>query len=137
MQGKQELASQDYRQAITLVESETRTDKAWNLLLQANLWLGNRDAARLALEEMAGRAAKDDREQFYRLREQARECHRLGIGSKLAALMDASLYRDFLRPLALALRAAGPEGLDVLGAAPPEMAILAREVYDELIASPA
>ena len=136
MEGRQELASQRYRQAIAFVESEAGRERVFNILLQAHLWLGNLDAARIALDEMAVRATQDDKLQFYRLREQARECHRLGIGEKLAALMDASLYRDFLRPLALALRAAGPEGLDVLGAAPPEMAILAREVYDELIVSP-
>ncbi|HWR00413.1 MAG TPA: tetratricopeptide repeat protein [Chlorobaculum sp.] len=137
MEGKQELALKHYRYSIALVESDNEKDDEWDILLQAHLWLGNLDAARIALDEMAVRATQDDNLHFYRLREQARECHRLGIGVKLATLMDGSLYRDFLRPFSLALRAAGPEGLDVLGAAPPEMAILAREVYEELIASPA
>jgi hypothetical protein len=69
---------------------------------------------------------------FARLREQAFECHQIGIGLALADLMAASAQRDFLRPLELALRAvrAGSEE-PILGAAA-EIRTMALAVLREL-----
>ena len=46
---------------------------------------------------------------FHRLKEQARECHRIGLGAPLKDLMDKSAWADFLQPYALALGAAAAD----------------------------
>ncbi|OQX05247.1 MAG: hypothetical protein BWK76_27750 [Desulfobulbaceae bacterium A2] len=120
---------------LRLMVKLAQEDDDQHLVLLAQLWLGNVDAARLALEGLARQAAAGDSRAFYRLREQTRDCHQLGLGEALASLMEECLYAEFLRPLSLALRAAGPAGVDILASAPPEMAQLAAEVRDEIIAA--
>jgi len=76
------------------------------VLLQAQLWLKNQDAASLALDRLANTASKGNSHALFKIQEQAREYHTIGLGPPLADLMDASDYADLLRPIALALRAA-------------------------------
>ena len=101
-----------------------------NLLLQAHLWLGNRDLAVSALNSLAERAAGGDGWDFFRIREQCWECSGIGLGPELAGLMDASAWADFLRPFSLALKAAA-SGESPSGAAP-EILSLAGEVLQEI-----
>jgi Flp pilus assembly protein TadD len=129
-----EAAATHYRQVIALLSTRAQRNgvDGANVALQAHLWLGNRDAASLALSTLAESAAREDKSAFFLLREQARECHQIGIGPALANLMSESTYAEFLRPFSLALRAAGQEGEDALATAPPEMADIAREVLADL-----
>lgn len=129
-----ELSTTHYRKVAATVTDSGKTE--WDgveLALQSHLWLGNRDAARLALEHLVRLAAEGGQRAFFRLREQARECHQIGIGSALAGLMDESAYADFLKPFSLALRSVGADGEDALAEAPPEVALLAREMRAEIL----
>jgi hypothetical protein len=104
-----------------------------HLLLQAHLWLGNRDLARLALDRLAGAAAAGDRDAFYRLKEQASECQPIGLGPALRDLMTESAWGDFLQPFALALGAASADDPEQsLAGAPPELRTMVEEVLAEL-----
>ena len=80
-----------------------------HLLLQAHLWLDNRDLALQALDRLSQAAAGGDRDAFFRLKEQARECQAIGLGPALKGLMGASTWADFLQPFALALGAAAAD----------------------------
>ncbi|MGH8500331.1 MAG: hypothetical protein ACRERV_16210, partial [Methylococcales bacterium] len=51
-------------------------------------------------------ASAGDANAMFRLKEQARECHTIGLGLALSDLIAASPHAEFLRPLELALRAA-------------------------------
>jgi DNA-binding transcriptional regulator YhcF (GntR family) len=100
--------------------------------LQAHLWLGNGDLALQALERLAESAQKGDARSFGTLREQAFECHRIGIGLKLADLMAASAQHGFLLPLEVALRAAHEGTQEPIMGAPAETQAIALEVLREL-----
>jgi hypothetical protein len=50
--------------------------------------------------------AAGDRNAFYRLEEQARECRHIWLGAPLKELMETSAWADFLQPFALASGAA-------------------------------
>ena len=137
LRGQREAAATMYRQTIDLVQqqraSSDKSDRAFqNVLLQANLWLGNHDLATRALNVLAQLASGGDEHAFALLREQVRECSRIGLSAALASLMDASEYAGFLQPLSLALRAAASGGEIPAGAAP-EILALAEEVHRELI----
>lgn len=103
-----------------------------HLILQAQLWLGNRDAANQALERLAAAAAAGDKDALFRLQEQARECHATGRGLALADLLEASPHAELLRPIALALRAAdqGPRALDGVAA---EVRTMAEESLKDIL----
>ncbi|HNB68169.1 MAG TPA: hypothetical protein PKL61_16785, partial [Accumulibacter sp.] len=132
VRGERAAATLLFRQVLATGESPRWTTNGMRALrLQAELWLGNRDSARLLLADLAQPAANGDAYAFWRLREQLGECHRLGIAAELVALLEESALADFLRPLALALRAANGE--DVLAAAPPEVAALAEEICATLV----
>ncbi len=120
-------ATEGYRAALQRVEQGGSAEYA-NLKLQSQLWLGNRDAAQGALEELAQAAIEGDRLGFSRLVEQAGECRQIGIGLQLAELMEGCLQAEFLKPFSLALRAAGAGGPAVFAEAPPEIALMAEEV---------
>ena len=134
---KQDQASEAYRQAASLATPLTRPDQLqnWEVLLQAHLWLGNQDSARQALEVLAGLASSGDQYALYKLREQAYECRRIGLGIALAELMEQSTYAGFLKPITLALRAATGQA-DALEGIPPEMQSMAQEVLQSILGQP-
>ena len=112
-QGKKSTVSQHYREALTLAK-----EKHPNLRLQAHLWLGNQDLARQALAALAQPATADDIYSFFRLREQVLECQQIGLGERLAQLMEEDDdYAEFLAPFSLALRASAGDRECLLGAA--------------------
>jgi tetratricopeptide (TPR) repeat protein len=152
-QGRGQEASTVYRQAVALAQAAdvqgARTESPpldlgfahAHLLLQAHLWLGNRDLALQALDRLAQAAAAGDRDAFFRLKEQAIDCRRIGLGVALKGLMEASARADFLQPFALALGAAAAaegadDGVDALAGAPPELRTLAEEILAELWRAP-
>ncbi|WP_133513216.1 tetratricopeptide repeat protein [Candidatus Thiosymbion oneisti] len=102
-----------------------------HLILQAQLWLDNRDAAGQALERLAAAAAAGNKNALFRLQEQARACHAIGRGPALADLLEASPHAELLRPIALALRAAnqGPQALDGVAA---EIRTMAEESLKDI-----
>jgi hypothetical protein len=131
-------AGEAYRQAVELAARIAKPEgkgnaRYWDILLQAHLWLGNRDSASQALEQLANRAGGGDARVLYTLREQARECHSIGLGPALAELMAQSAHASFLKPIALALRTAAgePEALDGI---PPELRAMAEEVMRDILA---
>jgi hypothetical protein len=147
--GKPSEASTAYRQIVALAQATdvqgagTESPPAnhglahAHLLLQANLWLGNRDLALQALDRLTQAAAAGDPNAFYRLREQARECRHIGLDPSLKELMEASTWADFLQPFALALGAAAVDDTgDALAGAPPEIRTLAEEILAELRSAP-
>jgi tetratricopeptide (TPR) repeat protein len=147
--GRQTDASHAYRQAVALAQAadeqyagaETRSlNRGFghaHLLLQAHLWLGNRDLALQALDRLTQAAAAGDPNAFYRLKEQARECRHIGLGPSLKELMEAGAWADFLQPFALALGAAAADDTgDGLAGAPPEVRTLAVEILAELRPAP-
>ena len=103
-----------------------------HLILQAQLWLHNRDAAGQALERLAAAAAAGNNRALFRLQEQARECHAIGRGPDLADLLEVSPHAELLRPIALALRAAdqGPRALDGVAA---EVRTMAEESLQDIL----
>ncbi len=137
--GRSGEANTVYRQAAeqaeALVSPSTGNTDYLDLLLHAHLWLGNRDLARQSLDHLAQAAAEGNSMAFFRLREQTRECHSIGLGPALAVVMEESPYADFLQPFALALRAAAPKDRQALAGAPPEVQTLAEEIIRELLPS--
>lgn len=133
---KRAEAGEAYRQAADLaarVAISEGSSNYWDTLLQAHLWLGNQDFSSQALEQLATRASSGNKGALYKLREQARECHGIGLGLALAALMAQSAHADFLKPLALALRAAAGEA-EALDGIPPELRTMAEEVKRDILA---
>jgi DNA-binding transcriptional regulator GbsR (MarR family) len=102
------------------------------LVLQAQSWLSNRKVAQKDLERLAQAASEGDTEALFRLREQARECHAIGLGPALSDLMAGSAYADFLRPMELALRAAAGDA-EALDGTAPEIRAMAEEVLAEIL----
>jgi tetratricopeptide (TPR) repeat protein len=142
--GRHSEASTAYRQVVALAQAADGQGAGTerppvnpgfghaHLLLQAHLWLGNRDLALHALDRLTQAAAAGDRDAFYRLKEQTRECRRIGLGSSLKELMGAGPWADFLQPFALALGAAAADDpADALAGAPPELRTLAEEILAE------
>lgn len=124
--GERSEATGSYRKALEYLANNEDV----HLHMQAHLWLDNRDLAAQALNTMAQSAGAGDAFAFFRLREQCRECYAIGLGQKLAELMEASSWEAFLLPFSLALRAA-MEGKEPVGAAP-EVLTMAAEVLQEL-----
>jgi len=120
-------AKESYRKAILLGMSEPEENA--HILLQSHLFLGNRDAAQTALEVMARRGK--DSYNFFRLKEQIKECHDIGKGAALADLIEQSDFADFLKPYTLALRAAQGDPNAFKGVAK-EIASMADEVYRDI-----
>lgn len=102
------------------------------VLLQAHLYLGNRDLAGLALERLAQAAAAGNQFAFFRLKEQTRECYAIGLGVALMELMTASAWSDFLQPFTLALAVATQNDVQAIIGAPMEIRVLAEEVLEGL-----
>lgn len=135
--GKPDQANEIYRKCLDLypgwVAKKGQTE-GLQVLLQCHLWLGNADLAAQALAQLAELAMGGETVAFGKLREQAIECHQIGIGVRLAELMAASAQQDFLRPLELALRAAHAGSEDPILGAAAETRAIALEVMRELIA---
>lgn len=133
---KKSTADDVYRQAINLAAEclvKPESNPAyWEISLQAHLWLGNNDSARQSLEKEANNASNGDAPALYRLRRQARECHGIGLGPALAELMAESPHANFLKPIALALRAAAGEA-EALDGIPPELRTMAEEVMRDIL----
>ncbi len=133
---KRTEAGEAYRQAADLAARAAKLEEGpehWDIFLQAHLWLGNRDSARQALEQLATRASSGNNGVLYKLREQAGECHGIGLGPALAELMTQSAHASFLKPIALALRAASGE-VEALDGIPPELRTMAQEVMRDILA---
>jgi predicted ArsR family transcriptional regulator len=134
---KRAEAGEAFRQAIELAARVTKPEGSedyWDILLQAHLWLGNQDSSGQALEQLATRASSNgDTLALYRLRQQARECHGIGLGPALAELMAQSAHASFLKPIALGLRAASGEA-EALDGIPPELRTMAEEVMRDVLA---
>ncbi len=130
MLGRPEAAATAYREALRRIPDDAQAGEGRELRLQAHLWLGNRDSARLVLDALAVTASAGEQEAFYRVREQCWESAQIGLASSLADIMEASPYADFLLPFALALRA-WANGETPVGAAP-EILALANEILDEI-----
>ncbi len=124
--GRTDEAARCYRDALDRISMASRSHSL--LELQAQLWLGKREEARVALEDLAAPASEGARRQFGLLVEQAAECHQIGLGLTLAGLMEESPYADFLKPLSLALRVAAGADDGVFATAPPEIATMAEAV---------
>lgn len=134
--GNRAATEEAFRQAIELTERVAKSEggeDCWDILLQAHLWLGNRDSARQALEHTASGASSGDTPALYRLQRQARECHDIGLGPALAKLMAQSAHANFLKPMTLALRAASGE-VEALDGIPPELRIMVEEVLRDILA---
>ncbi|MBC7953535.1 MAG: tetratricopeptide repeat protein [Rhodospirillaceae bacterium] len=139
MAGRRKEATESYRYSAELAQTEIDSTaditNLAGLLLQSHLWLGNHDLALQALDSLAQIASAGDRWAFFRLMEQARECHEIGLGKALRDLMEESQFADFLQPFSLALHAAALGDADSVAAAPPEVQALAQEVLDQLLRS--
>ncbi|KJV06044.1 tetratricopeptide repeat protein [Methylocucumis oryzae] len=122
-----EKARMLYRTVAELAQAQGQYE---NLLLQAQLYLGNRDAARLALAQVAQHAQQGEQQALFRLKEQVRELSAMGLGLALAELMQQSSYADFLAPFSLALRAT--EQPDALDGSAQEIKCMALEVLADI-----
>ena len=127
-------ASAAFRQAADLAAPLAEPEAAgyWDILLQAHLYLDNRDSVGQALEHLANLASGDDQWALSKLRDQTRKCHRIGLGSTLAELMAQSAHAGFLKPITLALRAAAGE-TEALDGIPPELRTMAEEVMRDIL----
>ncbi|WP_374493915.1 AAA family ATPase [Zoogloea sp.] len=125
--GRVEEATVAYGDALKRL-ARSKREACFEVTLQAHLWLGNQDKARVALEGLAAPANNGGRFQFDLLVEQVAECNKVGLGLKLANLMEESPYADFLKPLSLTLRVAAGADDGVLASAPPEIATMAEAV---------
>lgn len=125
-----------YRQAAELAQAQEALDNGGfehvPLLLQAHLYLGNRDLAIQALQRLAQAAAEGNPRAFLQMKNQTRECHAIGLGQALQNLMEQSAWAEFLQPFSLALAAASQGDTQILAGAPAEVRSLAEEVLAEL-----
>lgn len=139
--GQTSEANITYRQAAELAQVQDASENSGieyvQILLQAHLYLGNRDLAMQALQRLAQAAAIGNQLAFFRLKEQARECHTIGLGPALQDLMEQSAWAEFLQPFSLALAAASQGDRQILAGAPAEVRSLAEEVLAELVRRPA
>ena len=134
--GQTQHAFDLYRQTVKLATKQHELEGGivcQELLLQANLWLNNRDAANSALENLAQAASSGDNLALLKLREQAGEAAAIGLGLALSELMAGSRYADFLQPMTLALRAAEnlPDALEGVAA---EFKAMATVVLADILA---
>jgi len=104
--GRNEEAESFYREAVLRL---TKDDQ--HLLLQAHLFLGNRQMAMDALLELVASAQGGDQRAFFWIKEPVLECDELGLGERLADWMAESEAAGFLAPFVQALYIlAGAEG---------------------------
>ena len=125
------LQNKDPKEIKTLYRTAITKTKEPFLLLQAHLYLNNLDLASQALIELTKKAETGDTQEFFRLKEQCKECHQIGLATKLADLMQNSPYATFLQPFILAIKTV--EGDDqILLSAPVEIADMAKDVIKEI-----
>lgn len=105
-QGRRQEAESLYRDVAAQAGSDEQ-----EIVLQAHLCLGNRQLAGDALDALTRAAQSGNQFAFYRLKEQAWECHELGLGERLADWMGESGHVAFLQPFIQALYTlAGADG---------------------------
>ncbi len=85
------------------IEAVKATTDNQNILLQAHLFLGNRQLAMDALQALITAAQGGNQFAFFRIKEQVWECHELGLGERLADWMAESEAAGFLSPFIQAL----------------------------------
>jgi Flp pilus assembly protein TadD/DNA-binding Lrp family transcriptional regulator len=132
--GQTHAAETAYRHALELMELQNQQGerrRPWEIALQAGLWLQDQEIASQALTALAGAAGEGREAALLQLREQARQCHEIGVGAALAYLIDQSLYADFLRPMSLALHAAAG-AVEALEGIAPELRSMAQRVMRDL-----
>ncbi len=96
--GRKAEAESIYRNVVVPV---TKDDQ--HLLLQKNLFLGNRQLGMDALQDLTKAVQKGNQLAFFRLKEQVWECHEIGLGERLADWMAESETVGFLAPFIQAL----------------------------------
>jgi hypothetical protein len=96
--GRKAEAESFYRETVSQATKDNQ-----ELLLQAHLFLGNRQFAMDALQALVTAAQGGDQLAFFRLKEQVWECHELGLGECLADWMAESEAAGFLAPFIQAL----------------------------------
>ena len=120
-----------YRQVLGLADgAQATTDIATKApILQAHLYLGNRAAAAAALATISGQldAQGTNGLALFLVREQAHECHAIGLGLAFADLLAGDSMAGTLKPLELALRLLNGQE-DPLLEQPAELQALAREI---------
>jgi len=99
-----------------------------NLLLQAHLYLGNRQLAMDALRTLANKAQRGDRYAFFSLKEQVWECYHLGLGERLANWMAESDAAGFLAPFIQALYILAGAEKKLL-----DLPLESREIINEIV----
>ena len=96
--GRKADAESFYRESVFKATKDNQ-----ELLLQAHLFLGNRQLAMDALLALSKAAQVGNQIAFFRLKEQVWECHELGLGERLADWMAESESALFLAPFIQAL----------------------------------
>ncbi|MBV5323042.1 MAG: tetratricopeptide repeat protein [Ilumatobacteraceae bacterium] len=96
--GRHAEAELFYRETVSQATKENQ-----ELILQAHLFLSNRQLAMDALQALATAAQGGDQRAFFRIKEQVWECHELGQGERLADWMAESEAAGFLAPFIQAL----------------------------------
>ncbi len=96
--GRKVEADSFYRDVVDCSTADNQ-----ELLLQAHLFLGNRQLAMDALQTLARAAQGGSQMAFFRLKGQVWECHELGLGEHLADWMAESEAAGFLTPFIQAL----------------------------------
>ncbi|MDL2285822.1 tetratricopeptide repeat protein [Desulfococcaceae bacterium OttesenSCG-928-F15] len=129
--------TQGARENYLLVESLSRSE-IWEaspavkgILLQASIFLEKNSEAKTILNEIVKRSL-EEKEAFFRLKEQVWECYSAGLGAKLALLMEESSFSDFLKPFSLALQIAGSGDADLFSGLAPELSEITKMIHDEI-----
>ena len=92
-------AKVSYRESVF----KATVDDNQEVILQAHLFLGNRQLAMDALKVLSTAAQGGSRPEFLRIKQQVWECHELGLGERLADWMAESEAAGFLAPFVQAL----------------------------------
>lgn len=96
--GRKAEAESFYRETVSQATKDNQ-----ELLLQAHLFLGNRQLAIDALQALATATQGGNQHAFFLIKEQVWECHELGLGERLADWMAESPAAGFLAPFIQAL----------------------------------
>jgi Flp pilus assembly protein TadD/energy-coupling factor transporter ATP-binding protein EcfA2 len=97
------LGRKEDAETFYLGAANKATTNDQHLLMQAHLFLGNRQLAMDALQALAAETQSGNQLAFFRLKEQIWECHELGLGERLADWMAESDAAGFLVPFVQAL----------------------------------
>lgn len=131
--GDMEGAKKNYLAAEMLAKSETwkESPAVMGILLQAALFQEKNSEAGAILQDFVTLSLRE-KEVFFRLKEQVRECQAVGLGKKLVSLMKENVFSDFLAPFIQSLEAKENNTHESFMSLAPEMAEMVQMVYDEL-----